>query len=104
MQNSIRRYTTPTISLTVNKIDLTAYDVFVTFKSGNKTLTFTNDDISMTFESPDTQIEIEFTQEQSALFSGQALCQINWLTTGGERNATCIRSVNFSPNLLDEVI
>lgn len=104
MADDIRNYTTPTITLTVSKIDLTGNQVFVTFKSGDTILTFTNDDFNIEYDAPDTTIEIEFSQEQSALFTGEALCQINWLTAGGERNATCIRSVNFSPNLLDEVI
>lgn len=99
----MRRYTTPSVMLTVKGADLTSYDVYVTI---------TQDGNSVTIENPPAQLvgcntvlTVELTQEESAQFSaGMAEVQINWVDVAGHRDATNIKHVSIGTNLLSEVI
>lgn len=99
------KYTTPTITLTVESIDITPHDVYVTLEQGNKELTKKGADLIKQFED-DTTLTFVLTQEESASFdfSKSVSVQVNWITSDGVRAATEIRSIPVMRNLLDKVI
>ena len=101
----IRRYTTPTQELKVMGIDLTSFDVYVTYKQGHIRATFSGDDVHVSYDGTDTVIRVSFSQEESAKFEDKkpAEVQVNWFVNG-KRNATCIKETLILRNLLEEVI
>lgn len=99
----MRRYTTPTMELVVQGIDLTASDVYVTMRQQGRELTIENADVALDGE--DTIITFSLTQEQSATFrEGRARLQVNWLDADGRRNATNIAAVEVAGNLLERTV
>lgn len=104
-------YTTPTITLTVDGVDISSnYDVYATLEQGAKKITKNGADLTLTAETvgefTHTTIEFELTQEESALFDYGRSCyaQVNWLDEHLKRAATDIKAIPVMRNLLDEVI
>ena len=99
-------YTTPTLTLTVENIDLTGQDIYVTIEQGSHELTKSGADLTVAYAEPDTAIEFKLTQEESASFAYNrpAQVQVNWISQNGVRGATNISQVSVLKNLLDEVI
>lgn len=99
-------YTTPTISLTVEEVDLTGTDVYVSLEQGNHELTKSGSDLIISTDEGDTNIIFTLTQEESASFNfGKSVSvQVNWISQAGVRDATEIKSVGVMRNLLDKVI
>ena len=104
------KYTTPTISLTVEGIDLTGQDVYVSLEQGSTELTKSGNDLSISTETEDqttnTNISLVLSQEESAGFkyNQPVNVQVNWISQQGVRAATEIKSIPVMKNLLDEVI
>lgn len=103
-------YTTPTISLVVEGVDITDKDVYVTLEQGNTELTKTGTDLIMSTETAEgqtvTNITLTLSQEESALFdyNKKASVQVNWIASNGVRAATEIQTIYVMRNLLDQVI
>ena len=103
-------YTTPTISLTVEGVDISSDDVYVTLEQGSHELTKYGDDLIISTEThgqqTDTTIVFTLTQEESASFkiNGQVSIQVNFIDSSGVRSATEIKNIGVMRNLLDEVI
>ena len=99
-------YTTPTISLTVEGVDLTGQDVYVSLAQGAVELTKTGEDLTITHEEDDTKIIFQLSQDESAVFkfNSSVSVQVNWISVAGVRSATEIKSIPVMKNLLDEVI
>ena len=103
-------YTTPTISLVVEGVDITEKDVYVTLEQGRIELTKTGTDLIMEAEQVEqvtnTNITFTLTQTESALFNynRNVAIQVNWISSAGVRDATEIKSIDVMRNLLDEVI
>lgn len=103
-------YTTPTISLTVEGVDLSGMDVYVSLEQGQKELTKTGDSLIIEpiigDETTDTSIVFTLTQEESASFDfGKSVSvQVNFINSSGARDATEIKTIGVMRNLLDEVI
>ena len=102
------RGTTPTIEVTLEKVDVTEARGFLTLEgdSGKQT-TFDSktDDITMTFEDPDTVVELSLSQEQTfALARGRHDAQIRFVFPDGQSGATLTYPVNVDDVLLKQVI
>lgn len=99
-------YTTPTITLTIEGVDLTSKDVYVTFEQGAHQLTKKGNQLYVSTEGTDTIITMTLTQEESATFdySKNVAIQVNWISPDGVRSATEIKKIDVMRNLLDEVI
>lgn len=99
----MKRFTTPTITLTVEGIDLTKYKLYVTFKQGY--IKFTKTDVTASADNGNTVITVNLTQEETGkLKKGSCKVQINWMDDNGRRNAVDIGVIEVDENLLDEVI
>lgn len=100
------KYTTPTISLIVEGVDITAHDIYVTLEQGTTELIKTGSDLIVSTDDGDTSIIFTLTQEESAMFdyNNRAAIQVNWITSTGVRCATEIKSIGVLRNLLDKVI
>ena len=104
------RFTTPTISLVVEGVDISDKDIRVTLEQGNVELTKKGADLTVSTTThsqvTDTNISFMLSQTESAAFKMNVGCslQVNWITSGGIRQATEIKSVPVMRNLLDEVI
>lgn len=99
----MRRFTTPTLTITVEGVDLTAQEVMVTFQQRNRTLTVERP--AMELVDGDTVISVPLTQLQTGGFAeGSAEVQVNWLDGHGHRDATTIGAVQVERNLLAEVV
>ena len=100
------KYTTPTISLIVEGVDITAHDIYVTLEQGANELVKKGSDLIVSTEEDGTQIVFTLTQEESASFdyNNRAAVQVNWITSTGVRSATEIKSIGVMKNLLDKVI
>lgn len=97
------QYTTPTDELVVKGVDLTGYEVWASYRQRSKKLDVQAQ--SVTYDGTDTTITIPLTQEQTGAFaSGQVAVQVNWLTAGGQRDATTIKEISVGSNLLDRVM
>lgn len=104
-------YTTPTISLTVEAIDLSdGYDVYVSLEQGKTELTKTGANLIISTDThdqvTDTIIIFTLTQEESASFNlGKSVSvQVNYINSAGVRDATEMKTIPVMKNLLDEVI
>lgn len=100
------KYTTPTISLVVEGVDITSHDIYVTLEQGTTELIKTGSDLIVSTDEGDTSIIFTLTQEESAMFdyNNRAAVQVNWITSQGVRSATEIKSIGVMKNLLDKVI
>ena len=99
----MRRFTTPTLSLVVEGVDITGMDVYVTISQGSTELTVTN--APMEFDGEGTAIALALTQEQTERFRvGEAKVQVNWVGGDGMRNATTIGRLQVDDNLLRRVV
>ena len=97
------RYTTPTITLTVEGVDLTTSTVLVTFQQRSNRLTVEGP--SMALQGEDTVISIPLSQLQTGGFSeGSVEVQVNWLDGYGHRDATTVAAIQGECNLLAEVV
>ena len=97
----MRRYTTPLERLTVKRVDLTDYDVYVTYRQGRVALTISDPEVSL--DGGDTIIQTRLTQRQTAGFRGGTVrVQVNWVDSLGNRDATVIKDVDVSEQLLEE--
>lgn len=102
----MRQYTTPTLSIKVKGVDLTAADsVWVTLANTARTNVITKDEPTLAVSGSDTNISVTLTQEETRRFSPRAKVdiQVNWMT-GDVRCATDIASVTAFENLLKEII
>lgn len=103
-------YTTPTIHLTVDEVDLSGMDVYVSLEQGAKELTKTGDDLIIEpiigEETTDTSIVFTLTQEESASFDfGKSVSvQVNYINASDVRDATDVKTIPVMRNLLDKVI
>lgn len=99
-------YTTPTLHLIVEGIDLTGQEIYVTLEQSNRELTKSGEDLTVTLDGEDTKIEFTLSQEESASFqySRSAQVQVNWISQNGVRGATNIAQIGVLKNLLDEVL
>lgn len=99
----MRRYTTPTVTVTVEGVDLTAQDVLVTFSQRGNRLTVEGP--SMALQDGDTVISVPLSQLQTGgFFEGSAEVQVNWLDGYGHRDATTVGAIQVERNLLAEVV
>ena len=103
-------YTTPTITLTVEGVDISANDIYVSLEQGKIELTKSGSDLIVTTDThgqvTDTVITFTLTQEESATFNfGKSVSvQVNYISAQGVRDATEIKTIGVMRNLLDEVI
>lgn len=103
-------YTTPTLSLTVEGVDLTPHNVYVSLEQGTHELHKSGNDLVVTTDThgqtTDTIITLTLTQEESASFNvnKSVNVQVNFITADGVRDATEIKTISVMRNLLDEVI
>ena len=96
---------TPTFTLTIpseSGIDLTECEnVYVTFRQGSLLLTKTNDDIFVS----ENEVDVYLSQAETLMFSaGTVQIQLNWTYADGSRGATTKAGVDWSDNLLKEVL
>ena len=104
----MRRYSTPTVEVTVEGHDLTGMDeVAVTFRQGPRLVIVK--DPPMTTEThdgiTDTIIAIPLTQVQTASFTtGDADVQVNYMDTLGHRVATTIGTITVEKNILERLM
>ena len=103
-------YTTPTISLIVEGVDISSHEVYVTLEQGKTELTKKGDDLIINTEQiqqvTNTNITFVLTQQESAAFdyNRNVSVQVNWITSAGARSATEIKQIDVMRNLLDKVI
>ena len=103
------RGTSPTIKLMVpESINLReASKIYATFEQGKLHITKNStDDGVYIVEQTNNVVAVPFTQEETLAFAEgvNVDIQLNWLTPLGERNATCVCSIRFGKQLLEEVI
>ena len=102
-------YTTPSLTLVVDNIDISAYDIYATLEQGLYKLTKTGDELTVNTETvgekTNTVITMTLTQEESAKFfyDKPVNAQVNWLVDGS-RFATDIKQIPVMRNLLNRVI
>ena len=103
----MKRFTTPSIPMTV-PVDLTGADIYVTIKQGQRKLQKTGADVISVYdaESGKTTLTVTLTQEETGAFLAEksATIQVNWIFSDGTRDATNIKKIEVSENLLSEVI
>lgn len=102
-------YTTPSITLEVEHIDLTDnQDVYVTIVQGAVEMTKTGEALTISYNSQSEVSTIVFSlsQEESASFqfARSAQLQVNFINASGVRDATNIAQIDVLKNLLDEEI
>lgn len=99
----VPRFTTPTITLTFTEqaLDFTQADhVYVTFRSGYKELTLSDDNLSVS----EKTISVRLTQAQTGTFGqGFVEVQVNW-TIASNRFASEVATIDLSKQLLAEVV
>lgn len=99
----MRRYTTPTHRLRVKGVDLSGYDVLVTYRQRESSVTVINP--TMEYDGTDTVLSVPMTQLQTGGFmNGRAEVQVNVVDYNGYRAATNIRLFTLRDNLLNKVV
>ena len=103
----MRRYTTPTLTMTV-PVDLTGAEIRVTIKQGARKIVKTGTDVIAVYdsESEKTELSVSLSQEETGTFLAgkKAEVQVNWIFENGARDATNIKPIDVSENLIAEVI
>lgn len=103
----MRRYTTPTLPMTV-PVDLTGAEIHVTIKQGARKIQKTGADVVSVYdsESGKTELSVSLSQEETGAFLAgkSAEVQVNWIFESGIRDATNIKRIDVSENLIAEVI
>lgn len=99
------RYTTPTIPITIADIDFSDVDMFrIVFANGQTELLFEIDANDSRVDAENNTINIELTQEQTALFSvGLVQIQARILFQSGTVEATQIAKL-LVHGVFDEVV
>lgn len=103
-------YTTPTITLTVEGVDLSSQEVYVSLEQGSVTLTKTGLDLLITTETVQqvttSTITFVLMQAESGAFeyNKSVNVQVNWIDSSGARDATEIKAIPVMRNILDEVL
>ncbi len=93
------QWTTPTHTHTVSGIDLTGFDVWVSYKQGRNELSVLASDV--TYDGSKTSVTVELTQRQTGAFKADTVkVQINWVTPDGKRDAVKVKSVECDENLM----
>ncbi len=97
------RYTTPTITLTINAVLPENAKAIVSLRQNRKQL---DKEVEIDRGEKTSTLVVELTQSESAAFVSDApvLVQVNWITPDGDRDATKVASVVAFDNLLDKVI
>ena len=100
----VPQYTTPTFILTFDEegLDLTeAQNVYVTFTSGNTSITKTGEDLTVEAKA----ISVYLNQGETGRFrQGDVEIQANWTEANGERAASEIEYYQISGQLLKRVV
>lgn len=103
----MRRFTTPTINLTIRGADLTNCNVWLTLSQGRTMLTIRLDELE-DWEPGEvvSTCPVTLTQEQSAMFTSTSptLVQVNAVSSEGFRWASGIDSTKLGRNLMEEVV
>lgn len=99
------QYTTPSISLIIEGIDISAYDIYVSLEQGATELTKQAQDLVITTEGDNTIITLTLSQEETAAFDVNKYVnlQVNYIKDG-VRAATEIKYIKVMRNILNEVI
>ena len=96
------RWTTPTYELVIAGVDLTGFDVYVTFSQHDNTITVENP--SFTVEDGNSTITCSLTQQQTAGFrAGMMDVQVNWADASHNRCATIVKQIPVDVQLLQEL-
>lgn len=95
------RGTTPTITLTINEIDLTALQsIYITFRQGGTCVTKQSGDSGVEINAH--TVEITLTQAETLNFNtGKCEVQLRGLTADGKAIATCIAKTCIHGILLE---
>lgn len=97
------QWTTPTHVHTVEDIDLTQYDVYVSYKQGRTEITVPSKDV--TYDGKDTKVTVELTQKQTGSFKeGSVKVQVNWVTPDNKRDAVRVKSKDCYENLMPKEV
>ena len=103
----MRRFTTPTLPMTV-PVDLTGADIRVAIKQGQRVMQKSGADVTSAYnaETGKTELSVTLTQEETGMLLADihVLVQINWIWPSGAREATNIKKIIVTENLLSEVI
>lgn len=107
MSATMRLFTTPEYTLHIPGIDLTPYEVYVTFRQNDKIVTLETSDVTVAYDDGDdeTQISVVLSQDQTAEFEMRRsiYVQVNWLN-GDMRYATDVAEIPPKLNLLEEIL
>ena len=101
------RYTTPTLEVDVEGVDLEGMDVILTLRQGRRLLDVKASSFSAYETDGETaHIEVTLTQQQSALFrAGEKVeVQLNFIDSNGYRGDTTIAETSFGRNLHEQVM
>ena len=102
---SMRQFTTVADEVTVEGVDLTSADVYVTYVQGKSELTIEKPEVEYTGTEEqvgDSVVKVSLDQLQTGEFKvGMAKRQVNWVTEEG-RWATEVATVQVKENLLKE--
>ena len=102
---SMRQFTTVADEVTVEGVDLTSADVYVTYVQGKSELTIEKPEVEYTGTEEqvgDSVVKVSLDQLQTGEFKvGVAKRQVNWVTEDG-RWATDVATVQVKENLLKE--
>lgn len=106
----MRRYTTPALTLRIHGIRLSQSDrIWVSIRQKRK-YDYVGPDIeisnaTMTTTTDTTTVSFRLTQQQTAsLEEGDAMIQVNWMTSSGERGATKRTPFKVTGNFIEEVL
>ena len=93
------QWTTPTHRHIVRGVDLSAYDVYVSYKQGRNELSVPAHEV--TYDGSDTTVTVDLSQRQTGSFkAGTVKVQINWVTPDQKRDAVLVKSVEVDENLM----
>lgn len=100
----MRRFTTPTLTLDIEGLDLTGWHTVTAIKQGNDVLEIENAPCEATENG--SRLTIQLTQEQTGIFSADsnASVQVRFINENGYAGATNIKGINITPVLVGGVI
>lgn len=103
------QWTSITHTHTVEGVDLTTCEVYVSYSQHPVTITVPADEVVYYENDPEhgacSKVMVHLTQGQTGAFkNGQVGCQINWLTHDGKRDAVKVKTYEMYKNLIPKVL
>lgn len=97
----MKQGTTPTLPITVKGQNLVDMRVYVAFRCNGKVLEKTNEDMTITYDAPDTILAVRLTQQETLQFQvGWLDIDARWVGRNGDTWGTDVARIKVTESII----